>query len=74
MIMQDQLIEKKLNELPDNLKKEVLDFIDFLMFKSRKSAEKEENKEFIFDWEGGMADYKEKYDSVKLQHLSQAWR
>jgi len=74
MIMQDQLIEKKLNELPDNLKKEVLDFIDFLMFKNRKSAEKEENKEFIFDWEGGMADYKEKYDSVKLQHLSQAWR
>ncbi len=72
--MQDQLIEKKLNELPDNLKKEVLDFIDFLMFKSRNSAEKEENKEFIFDWEGGMADYKEKYDSVKLQHLSQAWR
>jgi len=34
--MEEQIIEKKIHQLPEGLRKEVLDFIDFLLFKSRK--------------------------------------
>jgi len=32
----EEAIKAKLNELPDNLKKEVLDFIEFLLQKHKK--------------------------------------
>ncbi len=31
--------------------------------------EKTENRKFNFDWERGMADYKEKYDSVRNEKI-----
>ena len=69
--MKDQLIESKLEELPENLKKEVLDYIEFLLQKYGKKAKKGKLR---FDWEGGLSDLKEKYTSVELQHKALEWR
>ncbi|WP_456324438.1 DUF2281 domain-containing protein [Desulfonauticus submarinus] len=62
--MQEQLLEKKINQLPDELKKEVLDFIDFLIVKYNNNVKRSEKTVFTFDWEGGLSDYKDKYTSV----------
>jgi hypothetical protein len=69
--METYEIERKINSLPDDLKKEVIDFIDFLIMKKKKGKHRDE---FNFSWEGGLADIKEKYSSVALQHQSTEWR
>ena len=64
-------IEEKINDLPDDLKQEVLDFIDFLLIKkSRKS----DSAPFDFNWEGAISEYKKAYSSVSLQHQAKDWR
>jgi len=69
--MTDQVLKAKLEELPDDLKKEVLDYMEFLLQKYRKEEKKEK---FKFDWEGGLSELKEKYTSVELQHKALEWR
>ncbi len=69
--MSDQVIKVKLERLPADLKKEVLDYIEFLLKKYNKRMNK--NK-FRFDWEGGLSDLKEKYTSVELKHKISEWR
>lgn len=69
--MDTNLIEHKFNTLPDDLKKEALDFIDFLIMKRRH---KKSPAQFDFTWEGGLADFKDRYSSVELQHQSMEWR
>lgn len=69
--MDNQLLEKKLSELPEDLKKEALDFIDFLIVKNNQDLKKEK---FNFSWEGGLSELKDKYSSVTLQHDSMGWR
>ncbi|MEW6381201.1 MAG: DUF2281 domain-containing protein [bacterium] len=64
--MEDQIIKAKLEELPEDLKKEVLDYIEFLLQKYGKRPP--EKRKFRFDWEGGLSDLKDKYTSVELQH------
>lgn len=68
--MSAEAIRKKLDELPADLEKEVLDFIDFLLQKRRKKA----GNEFLFDWEGGLSELKDSYTSVELQHKASDWR
>jgi len=69
--MNTHLIERKFNALPNNLKREALDFIDFLMTKKRHEKI---SSQFDFTWEGGLSDFKNKYNSVDLQHQSMEWR
>ncbi|MEA3476457.1 MAG: DUF2281 domain-containing protein [Candidatus Cloacimonadota bacterium] len=64
-------IESKLNSLPDNLKREVLDFINFLITKKMHETIP---AQFDFTWEGGLSDIKDQYSSVELQHQSTEWR
>jgi len=70
-VVWEEAIKTKLNELPENLKKEVLDFIEFLLQKHKKKMKK---KRFKFDWEGGLSELKQKYSSVELQHKALEWR
>lgn len=70
--METQIIKSKLEELPENLRNEVYDFMEFLMQKN--DAKKKKKGTFKFDWEGGLSDLKEKYTSVELQHKSLEWR
>ncbi|MCZ7622383.1 hypothetical protein KsCSTR_20030 [Candidatus Kuenenia stuttgartiensis] len=69
--MDTQLIQTKLDELSEELKREVLDYIDFLIMKHYKEEKK---GKLTFDWEGGLSDLKEKYTSVELQHKAMEWR
>jgi hypothetical protein len=70
--MYDDEIAVKMQALPDSLKQEALDFIDFLLSKKlRKKANKEK---FKFDWEGGLADIGNEMSSVELSHRSMEWR
>ena len=69
--MEAKDIEHKINELPEDLKKEVLDFIDFLIMKKKQGRSIEG---FNFSWEGGLAGIKDKYSSVDLQHQANDWR
>ncbi len=64
-------IIKVIEKLPEDLKKEVLDYIEFLSQKYIKSTEKER---FTFDWEGGLSELSESYTSVELQHKAMEWR
>ena len=70
--MESQIIKSKLEEMPEDLRKEVYDFMEFLLQKHVSSKVKK--GKFKFDWEGGLSDLKEKYTSVELQHKSLEWR
>jgi hypothetical protein len=70
--MIEQKIEYMVQKLPFYLKREVLDYIEFLSNKHRTN--KMAKKKFRFDWEGGLADVKEKMTSVQLQHKAMDWR
>lgn len=69
--MSDKGIKTMLDKLPIDLKKEVLDYIEFLLQKYRK---KPKNGKFKFDWEGGLSNLKKEYTSVQLQHKAMEWR
>ncbi len=69
--MKPSLVERKLNALPDDLKREVLDFIEFLMTKRRYEKS---TSPFNFNWEGGLSGIKDEFSSVDLQHKSMEWR
>ena len=69
--MQRQTVNRRLEDLPDNLKREALDFIEFLL---AKHTQKNKKRKFKFDWEGGLSELKDKYTSVELQHKAMEWR
>jgi hypothetical protein len=64
-------IEEKLNQLPPDLQLEVVNFIDFLLF---KSAQRKKNKINIEWMIGGLKEYRDQYSSVELQKKSNEWR
>jgi len=70
--MEPQIIKSKFEELPEDLRKEVYDFMEFLLQKHGSSKAKK--GKFKFDWEGGLSELKDKYTSVELQHKSLEWR
>jgi len=69
--MKDEAIKTRLEKLPTELKREVLDYMEFLLQKYGKRVKKEK---FRFDWEGGLSDLKDKFTSVELQHKVLEWR
>jgi hypothetical protein len=70
--MYEKKIELKIRELPEGLRREVLDYVEFLLkkYKGRKIGA----KKFKFDWEGGLSEIREKFTSVELQHKVLDWR
>ena len=70
--MHENEIELKLQELPEDLRKEVLDYIEFLL-KKYKGKENKLNR-FKFDWEGGLSELQKKFTSIELQHRALEWR
>jgi hypothetical protein len=69
-------IGNKIEELPEHLRPQVLDYIEFLMSKhwSKKSVRNQDRGKFKFDWEGGLSKLKTQYTSVALQHKASDWR
>jgi uncharacterized protein (DUF433 family) len=65
-------IEIRVRKLPENLKRRVLDYIEFLLEKHQ--GKRIGKREFKFDWEGGLSDMKDEFTSVELQHKAAEWR
>lgn len=63
--MLNETVNVKLEKLPADLKKEVLDYIEFLLQKYNTNLKDEK---FRFDWEGGLSDLNSEYTSVEIQH------
>ena len=63
--MRERDIEMKMKELPEDLKKEVLDYIEFLL---KKYKSKERIKGFKFDWEGRLSELREEFTSDESQY------
>lgn len=70
--MYEKEIEVKIRELPEYLKKEVLDYVEFLLNKLYAKSDKSDRLRYT--WEGGLSELKEKYTSVELQHKALDWR
>ncbi len=70
--MYEEEIKMKIQELPENIKREVLDYVEFLLEKYK--SKKFKTKEFTFSWEGGLSELKGEFTSVELQHKALEWR
>jgi hypothetical protein len=70
--MHEKEFEVKMQKLPEDLRRKVLDYVDFLLskYQDRETA----RKKFKFDWEGGLSEIGEKFTSVELQHKALEWR
>lgn len=69
--MNTQQLNEKFESLPYYLRKEVLDYIEFLTRRHKIQSKKEP---FSFSWEGELKDLKERFSSVDLQHKVRDYR
>jgi len=63
-------IEERIKELPPELRREVEDFVEFLVEKRMKRPRGKP----IFGWAGALKDLRDQYTSVDLQHKISEWR
>ena len=70
--MREKNIEMKFQELPEDLKLKVLEYIESLLNIHKKK--KRNIKKFRFDWEGGLSEIGDQFTSVELQHQALLWR
>lgn len=64
-----EAVEEKIKKLPPDLKKEVEDFVDFLLQKVKKKT----RRKLKLDWAGGLKEYRDKYTSLELQKKILEW-
>jgi hypothetical protein len=69
--MNTEPFEIKFNQLPEYLKKEVIDFIEFL---TKKHQVTKSSNNFSFNWEGSLSKLRKDFSSVELQHKVAEWR
>ena len=65
-------MEIAIRSLPKDLRKEVLDYMEFLL--SRRKRRRRKKKGFKFHWEGALSNLKDEFTSVELQHKIPEWR
>jgi murein L,D-transpeptidase YafK len=70
--MDEKEIEIKIKNLPENLKKDVIEYIDFLLKKYQNQEIKK--RKLKFDWEDGLSEINKEFSSVELQHKSVEFR
>ena len=69
ILMDSSDILKKIQQLPTEMQKELADFIDSLIAKSKM---KNQHK-LRLDWAGGLSEYKDQFTSLELQHKVVQW-
>lgn len=62
-------LEDRIKDLPPDLRREVEDFVDFLI--DRRILHPRGKMKFA--WEGALADLRDQYTSVELQHKILEW-
>lgn len=60
---------KLFQQLPDDLKEEVLEYIEFLLERNARRR----HSRMRLGWRGGLRELREKYTSVELQHKALEW-
>jgi hypothetical protein len=70
--MYEKEIEAKMRELPEDLRREILDYMEFLL--KKHESKKAGAKKFKFNWVGGLSELRGKFTSVELQHKALEWR
>lgn len=65
------MLSEEIDKLPPGLKKEAMDYIEFLKHKYQSPHEKPEMR---FSWAGCLSHLKNKFTSVELQHKASEWR
>jgi hypothetical protein len=63
-------LEKLVKELPSEFQEEVRDFVEFLLGKQKKRSRGKPT----LDWAGALADLRDQYTSMELQHRISKWR
>jgi hypothetical protein len=63
-------LDDVIKELPSELQKEVLDFVQFLIAK-RKRKRRHKLRQ---DWAGALREYRDRYTSLELQRKALEWR
>ena len=63
-------IEKRMMQSPPELRREVEDFVEFLLERRAKKY----GKKLRQDWAGALRDYRDQYTSLELQKKSLEWR
>ena len=66
----EPMIQQKLEQLPPDLREEVINFIDFLLTKKVSSRKKKPQ----LDWIGGLKECRDQYTSLELQKKALDWR
>ncbi len=64
------ILGERISELPPELRREVEDFVEFLLEKRLKRHRGKPE----FGWAGALKDLRGKYTSVELQHKVSGWR
>jgi hypothetical protein len=64
--------QNNISKLSPKLQLELYRFIDLLLNKQEHTDTSK--SKFSFDWEGGLCELKDKYNSVELQHKANMWR
>ncbi len=67
-----ETIEQKIKQLPQHLRQEVMDFIDFLL--TKKVPKNKKKKKPRLDWLGGLKEYRDQYTALELQKKALEWR
>jgi len=63
-------IEKRIKELPPELRREVEDFVEFLLERRAHKL----GRKLRQDWAGALRDYRDQYTSLELQKKALEWR
>jgi len=63
-------IEEMIKQLPEDLRKEVVEYVQSLLEKRAKKK----GVKLSQDWAGALRDYKSQYTSVELQKKINEWR
>jgi hypothetical protein len=65
-------VQKTWTQLPQPMRQEALDFIQFLMTKAERNRTRQARSPLDFEWEGALSHLKE--TSVELQKKALGWR
>ncbi len=63
-------LQARISELPPELRREVEDFVEFLLEKRMRRPRGKPT----FAWAGALRDLRDRYTSVELQHELTEWR
>lgn len=63
-------LERKVNKLPEELQRQVADFVDFLLTKNNSQAQK---RTPTLSWFGGLKELRNKYTALELQKKIIDW-